>query len=415
MLKDILVKRFDCFHDRPKAFSLPKPLDNMIGIVKGESWRKIRNTLSPSFSAHKLKAMVPMINTTCDILLNKIEEVSKTKESFDILGYQQALTLDIVMSTSFGLHTEFQINADDPVFKMAIAAMKPGPLQAIANIVLPLFPYGERFAFSRLGGRLFFKDMLDLCALAQDVVDERRKKESSRKDFLDSMLNATNPDTSDNKKLSDEELIAQLIGFLLAGHETTSTTLALVCYNLATKPDVQERLQQEIDRVWTDEDEMPSYDMVHELPYLDMVMSETLRLYTLGFMLLRECTKECVIKGIKISKDTPILVPVYSIHRDPNIYPNPETFDPERFSAEAKQSRDPFLYLAFGHGPRNCIATRFAQIEVKLVLVRLLKKYSFVVTPETKIPPSFGIKTVLTVTGDITLGARKRAEYQNTG
>ena len=92
------------------------------------------------------------------------------------------------------------------------------------------------------------------------------------------MLNATNPETTENKKLEDDDVVAQCIIFLLAGYETSSTTLSMTCYHLATNPDVQDRLQQEIDNVWTDEDEMPSYDTVHELPYLDMVISETMRL-----------------------------------------------------------------------------------------------------------------------------------------
>ena len=96
------------------------------------------------------------------------------------------------------------------------------------------------------------------------------------------MLNANNPDATDNKKLTDDEVVAQCVIFLLAGYETSSTTLSMTCYYLATNPDVQQRLQQEIDSVWTDEDKIPSYETVHELPYLDMVISETLRLFPPG-------------------------------------------------------------------------------------------------------------------------------------
>ena len=102
-----------------------------------------------------------------------------------------------------------------------------------------------------------------------------------------------------------------------------------------------------------------------------------------------------MLKGIKIPKDSPILIPVYSIHRDPSIYPNPEKFDPERFSPAAKQSRNPYTYMPFGHGPHNCIGMRFAQMEMKLVLARILKKYRFEVAPDTKIPPDVRIKALL--------------------
>lgn len=93
---------------------------------------------------------------------------------------------------------------------------------------------------------------------------------------------ASSANTSDKMAISDEEIIGQCVGFLLAGQDTTSTTLCLTCYHLATNPDVQERLQDEIDSVWTGGDAIPSYETVHELPYLDMVISETLRLFPPG-------------------------------------------------------------------------------------------------------------------------------------
>ena len=112
-------------------------------------------------------------------------------------------------------------------------------------------------------------------------------------------------------------------------------------------------------------------------------------------MISRSCTKSCVLKGIKIPKDSPIIIPVYSVHRDLSNYPNPEKFDPEHFSAAAKQSRNPYTYMPFGHGPHNCIGMRFAQMEMKLVLARILKKYRLEVAPDTKVPPDVGIKILL--------------------
>ena len=96
-------------------------------------------------------------------------------------------------------------------------------------------------------------------------------------DMLDLMLKAENPENGKNK-LSDSEIIANCTVFLLAGYETSATTLGMVCYHLATNPDMQDKLQEEIDSAWSDEEKMPTYETVHELPYLDMMISETLRL-----------------------------------------------------------------------------------------------------------------------------------------
>ena len=98
-------------------------------------------------------------------------------------------------------------------------------------------------------------------------------------------------------------------------------------------------------------------------------------------MLSRQATKDCTIKGLHIKKGTSVFIPVYSIHRDPEYYPDPDKFDPERFNPEAKQSRDPYAYEPFGHGPRNCIGMRFALFEMKMILARILKKFSFIAGP----------------------------------
>jgi len=96
------------------------------------------------------------------------------------------------------------------------------------------------------------------------------------------LTNTDNEDLPEDKRLTEDEVIAQSLIFLVAGYETTSNTLALTCHHLATSPDIQEKLQREIDDIWSDEDEPPSYDMVQSMTYLDMVISETLRLYPPG-------------------------------------------------------------------------------------------------------------------------------------
>ena len=112
-------------------------------------------------------------------------------------------------------------------------------------------------------------------------------------------------------------------------------------------------------------------------------------------MISRGCTKACVVKGVKIPKDSPILIPVYSVQRDPSVFPDPEKFDPERFAPSAKQSRNPYSFLPFGHGPHSCIGMRFAKMQIRLVLARMLRKYRLDVTPDTKVPPDVKAKATL--------------------
>ena len=119
-------------------------------------------------------------------------------------------------------------------------------------------------------------------------------------------------------------------------------------------------------------------------------------------------TADCVVKGIKVPKGTPIIVPVYSLHRDPLIWPQPDTFNPLRFTSEAKQSRDPYSFSPFGHGPHSCIGVRFAHMELKLTVTRMLKKFRLEVAPETQIPIKIAMETNLTTPDGVTLKVSHR-------
>ena len=126
-----------------------------------------------------------------------------------------------------------------------------------------------------------------------------------------------------------------------------------------------------------------NYDSIMDMKYMDMVVDETLRMYPPATRLDRVASNDYEFEGIKIKKGQVIGVPIYALHHNPELYPNPEEFDPERFNDENKKTRDNVAYLPFGAGPRNCIGMRFALIEIKLLLASLLSKYRFVTCDKT--------------------------------
>jgi len=306
--------------------------------------------------------------------------------------------MDVILLCAFGIQADSQNNPDEPAITAAKKVVSGSASQRAILSLLSLLPFGNKLA--EIFPSLLIRDMKDLLDISKQIVAAKTSatiSSTSRKDFLDLMLKAASDESlSESKRMSEAEVVAQSMIFLFAGYETSSNTLGFVCYHLATNPDVQGKLQKEIDSVWNDESQMPSYETVNELPYLDMVISETLRLYPPGLIAIRQCTEDCMLKDLKVPKGMSVTIPMYCIHRDPRIWPNPEKFDPERFTPEAKQSRDPYAYMPFGHGPRNCIGMRFAQMEMKLVLARILKKYSFETAPDTKIPLEITVKATLT-------------------
>ncbi|XP_011705277.1 PREDICTED: probable cytochrome P450 6a13 [Wasmannia auropunctata] len=153
-----------------------------------------------------------------------------------------------------------------------------------------------------------------------------------------------------------KEATAQSYIFFLAGFETSSTTMTYALYEMAQHQDIQDKVCEEIDEVLAKYDDL-TYDAVNEMPYLHKVINETMRKYPPLPGLNRICTKEIVLPttNIRVPKGTLISIPVLGLHRDPSIYPDPDKFDPERFSAEEIAKRHRYAYLPFGEGPHICI------------------------------------------------------------
>uniref|UniRef100_A0A3B3Y842 unspecific monooxygenase n=1 Tax=Poecilia mexicana TaxID=48701 RepID=A0A3B3Y842_9TELE len=128
------------------------------------------------------------------------------------------------------------------------------------------------------------------------------------------------------------------------------------------------------------------YQPLMEMDYLDSVINESLRLFPIAPRLERVAKASVEINGLVIPKDMVVLVPTWPLHRDPEIWPEPEKFKPERFSKKNKEDIDPYTYMPFGVGPRNCIGMRFALVVMKLAVVEILQRYSFSVCKETEIP-----------------------------
>ena len=194
-------------------------------------------------------------------------------------------------------------------------------------------------------------------------------------DFIFESVNET-ANSKNKNALTKTETLTELVTFLIAGYETTATTLHFLCYILSRRPDVQERLRREVLEV-LDGREHIEYEDMPKLQYLNQVISETLRMYPPGVRLNRLFQKDTEINGIEFEKGNSFSFNVYNIHHDPENYPEPYEFDPDRFSPENKAARHPMAYIPFGAGPRICLGMRFAEFEMRVTLVDLVKNYQF--------------------------------------
>ena len=300
-----------------------------------------------------------------------------------MLDWFSKLTLEVILSTAFGVDANIQTGENTETLEKAKALFEvPFVVRLIARL-----PFGklllEIMTVIRGNPATYLGDVV------KEIIKSRRQQGlTGRKDLLHLMMTANEETTAKGvSKLSDEEIVAQSIIFLLAGYETSSNTLSFFLYHLALNPDVQDKLRTEIkEAVESNAKRKSLHELAQNMEYLDCVIKESQRLCPAAPQVNRECCKDYDINGIHIPAGTEIVIPIYVLHHDPDAWQDPEKFDPERFRGPAKDARHAFQFLPFGAGPRNCIGMRFAMMEVKIALVRILMKYKFVASPETQVP-----------------------------
>ncbi|KAM9598920.1 cytochrome P450 3A24-like [Morphnus guianensis] len=392
IIKSVLVKEcYSTFTNR-RHVELAGVLSNAISLAEDEQWKRIRTVLSPTFTSGKLKEMFPIMKHYGEALVKNVQKRVEKDNSLPVKDIFGSYSMDVVTSTSFGVNIDSMNNPKDPFVREMQKLVKFDffdplfILIAVCPLVIPLL--------AKMNVSFFPRDAVDFFMRSLSKIKQDREKEAheGRVDFLQLMIESQNSTSHKSneanhsyKTLTDAEILSQAFIFILAGYEPTSSTLSFLAYELATHPDVQQKLLEEIDTVLPDKAPL-TYEAMMQLEYLDMTVSETLRLFPLGGRLERTCKKDVEIKGVTIPKETVVIIPVHTLHHNPKYWPNPEEFRPERFSKENKDTIDPYTYLAFGAGPRNCIGMRFALLTLKVAITILLQHFTFQTCKETQIP-----------------------------
>ncbi|KAF5889822.1 cytochrome P450 3A30-like [Clarias magur] len=385
IMKTFLIKECYSLFTNRRNFRLNGPLYDAVNIAENEDWRRIRSVLSPSFTSGRLKEMFGIMKSHSRSLVENLGKTSERGESADIKEFFGAYSMDVVTSTAFSVDIESLNNPKDPFVSNIKKMLK-------FNFFNPLFLAVVLFPFitpllEKMDLAFFPTAVTDFFyASLQKIKSERVVKDHKKRvDFLQLMIDSQKPESDDLKGLNDHEILSQSMIFIFAGYETTSSTLSFLFYILASNPDTTKKLQKEIDETFPNKGDV-DYDGVMNMDYLDAVLNESLRLYPVALRLERVCKKTVEINGLVIPKDSVVMVPIYALHRDPEYWPDPEAFKPERFTKENKESIDQYAYMPFGLGPRNCIGMRFALVAMKLAAVQILQRFDISLSEETKVP-----------------------------
>ncbi|EDV24424.1 uncharacterized protein TRIADDRAFT_63933 [Trichoplax adhaerens] len=402
MVREVMVKSFSNFSNRFPPFGKPiSPFDKGVLFLKDDDWKRVRNILITTFSASKLKQIVPLMKDIDAKFIEELVETNQVDGKVNILDHAGYFSLEVVLAIIFGIEYE----SKEQKIKLARTAKDlVEPIQGFLLIIFLLCPSMWKIIEPYFG--TIVQSINKITDLTNEIVKQRRKNLNAglpcRKDMLQLIVEA-----GDQEKLSDEEIISQAIIFFIAGYDTTSNTIAYASYLLATHPEIQDKLYQEICTKCPDVNSI-DYEILNNLTYLDMVISETLRLYPPGFFSNREVKKEVTIEGVRIPNDSIVGIPIYTIHHNPQFWPDPEQFIPERFTPEEKAKRNPCCYLPFGDGPRNCVGMRLALLEVKLALVSLMQNLELKTVADTEVPLKLKTGGTLTAANGIWLGLGTR-------
>ncbi|XP_032682977.1 cytochrome P450 9e2-like [Odontomachus brunneus] len=399
LIKDIMVKDFEHFPDHRTFAS--EDIDPLFGknifSLRGNRWKEMRNTLSPSFTASKMKAMFELVSKCSrefsEYLADHPEECSSvdTKEIF------RRYTTDVIATSAFGISVNSLKDRNNEFFTRGMEFTNFASIRTMLKFLL--FRMSPRLT-KALGINLFSPATSQFFKkVVAETIKTREEQGIIRPDMIHLLMQARNKESSSVHEMTLDDIVAQAFIFFLAGFSTSATLMCFVAHELAVNRDIQDRLWKEVEKHFAEGKGEISYESVSKMVYMDMVVSETLRKYPPVIFIDRLCVKSYELpppkpggKNLNVEHNSMMMAPVYALHHDPKYFPNPDKFDPERFSDENIDNIVPYTYMPFGHGPRKCIGNRFALMETKLLIAHLLHKFIFKATEKTIYPVVFDKK-----------------------
>ncbi|XP_063916959.1 cytochrome P450 9e2-like isoform X2 [Zophobas morio] len=426
LIKQVAVKDFDHFVDHRGFISAEAdPLfGNNLLSLRGHKWREMRSTLSPSFTSSKMKYMFSLMSKSGEQFVQHFLKQNENVISVEMKDVLSRFANDIIGNTVFGFECDSLKEPNNEFFVMGKEASDFTSLRKIfvfiGYVVIP-----KLITFFKIS--LFSDKMIKyFTRIIKENIESREKYAVVRPDMISLLLEARKNSSKDEEavipdagfatveesevdknqkfrktQITDEVIASQAFIFFFAGFDSVSSLMCFMAHELAVNLDVQEKLKEEIDNIREKCNGIITYEFIVSMKYMDMVVSETLRKWPNAIATDRICTKPYTIepktpyeKPVHLKPNDVIYIPMYAIQRDPKNYPDPDRFDPERFSEENKSKIKPYTFIPFGVGPRSCIGSRFALLETKILFYHLLSHFNIIPIEKTQIPIRFNRKAI---------------------
>ena len=341
--------------------------------LSGDPHRRMRQLLMPPFHGERMRSYEAVIRAVCQEELDHWSAAS----ALEVRPAMQRISMRVILQAVFGLRQGELLER----IEAALVDLLQTSTQPLGTLMIFAGPLQKDLGAWSPWGRFLRKRQAVDALLYAEIAERRALPERRGDDILSLLLEARD---EQGQPLTDAELRDELITLLLAGHETTATALSWALHWLATRPEVRQRLLHEIQEASTEPGKPPELATLLRLPYLQAVCHETLRLYPVGMITFpRRLELPLVLGGHPLDAGTVVMGCIFLAHRRAQVFPDPESFDPERFLTT---SFSPFTFLPFGAGSRRCIGMAFALFEMKLVLSEVIARFDLALDPRTPLP-----------------------------
>lgn len=409
MIKQVFVKDGKTITGRQVFTYVTKPLLlNQVRLTRvfGQDWKELRGLISPTFKGSYMKQAVGIMKDRTKLFSEMIEAASRKQGGVvNMHDHVLRLAMDVAMGVFHGSVTDVQ-RGDEAACKLLHKCRQCTGMFGESKMVLVNSISELPFLFKPLlkYGLSRGVPMDTVLAYFGPFFEKRRQMDGAKKaDLLQTLLNAESEDSprinfqpENNNNCGKKKVhltcrtrtLANGTLFIIAAIDAVATPLTFATYLLAMHQDVQDRLREEVRKAVQKDGEL-TYDNICGMEYLGQVISEALRMYpSLHGFVQRACDDDYEYKGKVFPKETVIGVPVLRMHYDPRFWKEPEKFDPDRFSSKNRHQVNPMAYLPFGAGPRNCIASRYSELIMRVTLATLVSTHK--VLPSESKPKTTG-------------------------
>ncbi|OWF40063.1 cytochrome P450 4B1-like [Mizuhopecten yessoensis] len=374
------------------------------GLVtsNGGKWQRNRKLLTPAFHFDVLRPYIRIYNEATDIVLEKFaRQMKETPKSTDILSVLNLATLDVILRCALSYEGNVQRQEKHPY---ATAIQRIGFLHT-QRMTYPWQYLSWTLYMMSADGKEYKRHLDYIHGFADDLIARRKKaledepsllEGKPRLDFLDILMTAKD---DSGAGLTDKEIRDEVDTFMFAGHDTTFAALTWALYNLGKYPEEQDKVYREVCDV-TGDRTFIQWEDLGKLQKLTLFMKENMRMYPPVMFSTKQLSKPLELDGVSFPTGTSLTVSFLNLHHHPDVYPDHTVFRPERFLPENSKERDPYAFLPFSAGPRNCIGQNFSMNEQKVLLSRIVKRFKLVLdedhevipVPESTYRPKTGIK-----------------------